>query len=134
MRHSHPNMFQAVVTRGLIAVVNGVLLAATDPRMPTWMPSDLIGTVFIVCGALAVLSALVSSHLHPRMVHVGKVAFVVLTATSSAMAYGLIQHFGTPTAVTQSIDRPIMYIAYALMCIATIREPPLNPITATGTD
>lgn len=131
MRHSHPNMYLVFMMLGIVAFANGLGMAITDPRMPAWMPSGPVGAIYAAAGVVAVIAASVRSKINPQTVKLGKLALAVCAVQSMAMAAGLLHHFGTPQAVTQSIDRPIMYIAYAVMCVSTIREPPANPVTAT---
>ena len=119
------------VVLGAVAVVNGIATAMTDPRMPTWMPSTPVGAVYAASGAVSILAASVRSRAIPQPVLIGKLALGVCAAQSMALATGLLHRFGTPNAITQSIDRPIMYIAYALVCLVIIREPPSNPVTST---
>lgn len=134
MRQSHPNMFIVFTMLGVVAFATGMGMALTTPRMPTWMSPEPVGALYAACGVVAVIAAMVPSKRNPTMVRSGKVALGLCASLSMAMAWGLIQHFGTPRAVTQSLDRPILYVAFAVMCLAVIREPPSNPVTASGVD
>lgn len=131
MRHAHPNLYLVFLMVGIVAFGNGLAVALTDPRMPLWMPAQFVGSVFMVAGAVAVAAVSVSMKVNPNAVLVGKVALAVVAMQSMAMAVGLTEHFGSPDAVTASLDRPIMYLAFAAMCVVCIREPPTNPATAT---
>lgn len=133
---------------GGFGLLNGMGMLIWPSRMPDWLPPPAVGIV----GMLASIGIMVASfartrsvdltatefHEPPpsRLVVLGRVSLAVLSVLYLAMSVSLFigwQPAGSAasaSAVTQSLDRVLLYALAAGGAFDMLREPTSNPVSA----
>lgn len=148
MRDSHPGLFRAMLKMGGFGLLNGLGMVVWPSRMPAWLPPIAVGVV----GIGASIGVIVASFSRPRsvdlaapefvepvpsrLVVVGRVCLSVLSVLYFAMAVSLFLGWQPPgssdaaVAVTQSLDRVLLYGLASGAAFDMLREPTSNPVSA----
>lgn len=123
MKRLHPGLYRATLMTGTAHVVIGVVMAVRPSRMPSYLPSSACSVVMLTLGVWILLGAY-DMRFYPlwRLGTALSILWCIWVAT------GLFVGYGTgPEAVTQSLDRPLLWLYLGARSFAPLMEVPINP-------
>lgn len=146
MRDSHPGLFRAMLKMGGFGLLNGLGMLAWPSRMPDWLPPHAVGIVGVAASLGIVVATFARTRFvdlgalefyeppPSRLVVLGRVSLAVLSVLYISMSISLFVGWdptpGAPGAVTQSLDRVLLYALAAGGAFDMLREPTSNPVSA----